>query len=88
VSGYDRTGGNRRKKRAVRKPRNVGVDVFRTGQHIDPRMCLGIADIKRMHPELCNVPKSVTLIDDSNKWNRIIKTVPDRSVPQQPQEAH
>ncbi len=45
MSGYDRTGGNLHKKRKAARKR--GVDVFRSGQHIDPRMCIGVADVKR-----------------------------------------
>jgi hypothetical protein len=67
VTGYHRTGGNLRTNKKTRKR---PVKSFTSGQHIDPRMSLTIADIKRMYPEMCAVPKRVELIDDSNKWNR------------------
>ena len=59
-----------------------------SGEHFDERMNWTLSDIKRMYPDLCKVPQSVTLIDDGNKWNRIVKTVPDRSAVPQPQEGH
>jgi len=62
MTGFARTGGNKRGKKPPKKPR----------QHFDKRMQLGIADMKRLYPGMCAVPKNVKLMDEqtSQKLNR------------------
>lgn len=108
MSGYHRTGGNRRGGLKARKQKFAWTPGWgtkymhsdgapaqraillrgkftqeklnRSGTHIDERMSLSLADMKRMYPELCNVPKVVTLIDDSNKWNRPARAAASQEV--------
>lgn len=72
MSGFTRSGGNKRNHlRPTKKAKDKAklAKNLASGHHIDERMTWGIADMKRMFPEVCAVPKVCTIVEARDGGN-------------------